>query len=439
MISPDHPAAQRWIARIVWLLAAIGSRTGTFAQDPGDAVVEFSQKEKAILAEMSPLGPVPPDPTNAVADDPRAARLGQFVFFDPRFSANGRVSCATCHDPALSFTDGKVIGEGMSQGERHTPSLWNVAYNRWFFWDGRADTLWSQATKPFESPSEIGGSRLTMAHSVFRDADLRQAYETVFGALPELTLASRFPPEGRPVPDQPDDPQHRAWMSMRPDDQTAVTRVLVNVGKSIAAYQRRLVSRNSAFDRFVDAVGRNDAAGVEDYPLAAQRGLKLFIGEGKCRLCHSGPNLTDREFHDTRLRTPDGAPPRDQGRYAGADKLLHDPFNARGEFSDERTGAAAEKLEFLANGPQNWGLFKTPTLRNAALTAPYMHLGQLATLRDVMDHYSRLPGATDTHHPERILVRLNLTDSQIDDLVAFLESLTDASLDQSLFRKPPSP
>jgi len=215
--------------------------------------------------------------------------------------------------------------------------------------------------------------------------------------------------------------------------------VLVNAAKCIAAYERRLVSRNSPFDRFVDAVRRNDAAGTRSYPVEAQRGIKLFIGEGNCRLCHSGANLTDGEFHDSRLRTPDGGPPRDQGRYAGAEKVVQDPFNARGEFSDQRTGAAAEQLDFLVNGPQNWGLFKTPTLRNVALTAPYMHLGQLATLRDVMDHYSRLPGAADTHHPERILVRLNLTGSQIDDLVAFLESLTDASLDESLLRKPLTP
>ncbi len=403
------------------------------------SAVSFSKKERAIILGLSPPPALPVDPTNLVADHPAAARLGQFLFFDRRLSQNGQVSCSTCHDPAKAFTDGMALGRGVGESERHTTSLWNVAYNRWFFWDGRADTLWSQAMRPLESPRELGTSRLQIAHLIRQDESLRGAYEGVFGPFPELSDPARFPPVGRPVSDDPAHPHHQAWLSMREADQDAVNRVFANVGKSIAAYERRIISRDSSFDRFVQALRAQERSAVSRYPVEAQRGLKVFIGKGNCRLCHSGANLTDGEFHDTRLPTSDGGPRSDAGRYAGVEQVLRDPFNAAGVYSDEREGPAADKLGFIANSPQNWGLFKTPTLRNVALTAPYMHHGRLATLRDVVAHYSNLPDAAESHHPERILIRLNLSESDINDLVAFLESLTDASLDADLLSQPASP
>jgi len=428
----------RLVAAILLFVAFDGANAEDVAQ-PGSSRIEFTDQALAIIREMSPLPPAPGDETNAFANNPRAARFGQFLFFDRRMSANERVACSTCHDPARAFTDGKMLGEGIGKGERHTAALWNVAYNRWFFWDGRADTLWSQALRPIESPTELGFSRLQVAHLIFRDPDLKKTYEGLFGPLPALSQKDRFPPSGRPVPEDPANPDQKAWESMQPNDQEAINKIFVNVAKSIAAYERRLISRNSPFDQFAEALRTNDAAGIQRYPANAQRGLKMFIGRGNCRLCHSGSNITDGEFHDTRLRTSDGGPPRDAARYTGAEQVLRDSFNARGDYSDDRTGPTAEKLEFLANSPQNWGLFKTPTLRNVAATAPYMHFGQIATLRDVVLHYSLLPDATDTHHPERILVRLNLSSSEIDDLVAFLESLTDTSLDSALLRQPDAP
>ena len=161
----------------------------------------FEEAAVALILAMGELGDPPPDPTNAVADDPRAARLGQFLFFEQRLSGTGTIACATCHEPGRSWTDGREVAEGLGTLTRHTPSLWNVAYNRWFFWDGRADSLWSQALSPLEHPDEHGGSRLQYAHLVHGDPELRAAYERVFGPLPELEDTERFPPEGRPVPD----------------------------------------------------------------------------------------------------------------------------------------------------------------------------------------------------------------------------------------------
>ena len=117
--------------------------------------------------------------------------------------------------------------------------------------------------------------------------------------------------------------------------------------------------------------------------------------------------------------------------------MLRDPFSACGSFSDDPKAPSAAKLEFLANSPQNWGLFKTPSLRNVAVTAPYMHLGQIRTLREVLVHYSTLSDAADSHHPERILVRLDFTEQEIDDLLAFLKTLTDTQIDPHLLAAPP--
>ncbi|MCH8072550.1 MAG: cytochrome-c peroxidase, partial [Proteobacteria bacterium] len=133
------------------------------------------------------LPPVPADPGNAVADDPRAARLGQRLFFDTRLSANGEVACATCHQPERLFTDGLDVAQGIARGERHTMSIVGVAYSPWMFWDGRKDSLWSQALGPLENPIEHGGNRKQYAEILAADEQYRTEYEAVFGAMGGMT------------------------------------------------------------------------------------------------------------------------------------------------------------------------------------------------------------------------------------------------------------
>src|SRR5207248_7601058 len=135
---------------------------------------------------------------NGFADSAPAAALGQFLYFDKRLSGNGEVACATCHQPARGFADGRAIAKGLFSGTRNTPSLLNVALNHWFFWDGRADSLWSQALQPLEGPNEEGGDRLHIAHLVADDAALSAAYQRVFGKLPPFDDIARFPPHARP-------------------------------------------------------------------------------------------------------------------------------------------------------------------------------------------------------------------------------------------------
>ncbi|MBM4014120.1 MAG: hypothetical protein FJ293_04035 [Planctomycetes bacterium] len=399
------------------------------------ALAEFTPQELRAALKLSPLPPLPPDPTNRFADDPRAAHFGQFLFFDQRLSGNGAVSCATCHRPELAFTDGKPLGDAGGEAslplDRHTPTLLNGAWQRWFFWDGRADSLWSQALHPIEEPREHGFSRLALAHLLNDADDLKRAYEALFGPLPPLADKTRFPVAGRPG--------HPPWESMQPDDRAAIDRVFSNIGKTFAAYQRRLVSRDSAFDRFIAAVRAGDAARAAEYDPAAREGLHLFVGAARCTRCHSSPTFTDREFHDNRVPNADGAPRRDPGRQRGIARVQDDPFNAAGRHSDAPEGAAAEQLRYLPRAADSFSHFKTPTLRDVAVTAPYMHQGQLATLDDVLAYYNTLEQAVPTHSPERTLAPLHLTPEQLAALRAFLESLTGAPLDPALVAAPPTP
>lgn len=402
-----------------------------------DGAVAFSEAQIRRILQHSLAAP-PSNPSNRFADDPAAARFGQALFFETRFSANGKISCATCHDPQRDFTDGKPLGEAIGIMNRHTLSLWNVAHNRWQFWDGRADTLWAQALDPIETPIEYGGNRLKVAHILYDDESFRQAYESIFGAMPNLGNSRHFPAEGRPIPDDPAHPHHITWSSMKEKDQQAINRIFANVGKAIEAYERLLISDQSNFDEFVEGLKTNDATKRQKLSPSAERGLALFIDRANCRLCHTGPNFTDGEFHNTGVPPQPGLRP-DPGRFDGSARVVKNPFNARGMFSDDRTGPSSEKISFLLQTPETWGQFKTPSLRNVANTAPYMHQGQFQTLREVVEFYSTRKRAVQIgHHQETILTPLHLSEQEIDDLVAFLESLTGDPLPAHL-TKPPDP
>jgi cytochrome c peroxidase len=410
----------------------------------------FTDAEVKRILRHAPLPPAPASPTNAWADDDDAARLGQALFFDPGLSGDGTISCATCHVPALAFTDGKTLGLGVGARGRHTPTVLDSAHQRWFFWDGRADSLWAQVVGPLEHPLEMNGSRLALLHHVAAKPGLRRAYEDLFGPLPELNDDSRFPASARPMSTTsttPDHPDQRAWLAMADADRFSVDRSFSYLAKAIAAYERRLVTEPSPFDRFAEALGKGDAAGGGHLTAPARRGLRLFIGRGRCSVCHAGPLFTDGEFHNIAVpprKDNKGGTLDDSGRWAGEAKVLADPFNALGPHADTPrengvpTGPAADKLALLLLSPDHWGEFKTPSLRHAARTAPYMHQGQFATLEDVLHYYSTLEGAVRSgHHQEQILAPLHLTDGEKDDLIAFLASLGSEVADQALL-KPPS-
>jgi cytochrome c peroxidase len=401
------------------------------ASAPIVATEEFGAEEIGRILQHSPLVGPPRDPTNAVADDPSAAQLGQAIYFDKRFSGSGKVACATCHDPKFGLGDGKPMPEGFPV-DRNVPTLWNVAYGRWFFWDGRSDSLWGQALKPLENPREHGFTRLQVAHLLRSDAGLNSLYERVFGALPDLGDAPRFPRAGAPLADAPGSPLVAAWNGMAEADRSVVDRIFSNVGKSLQAYERRLVSRASRFDVFVEGLRTGDRSKLDVLSPSARLGLKIFVGKGNCRLCHSGPTFTDGEFHNLGIPPTRGGPT--PSRYAAIPELRKDPFNTKGSFSDDRPSGAA-KLDFLVDLPDTWGQIKTPGLRNVARTAPYMHQGQFKTLEDVVMFYSLLQGVLQAGHHERtILLPLFLDRKEVLGLVDFLESLTDEQIDPRLLK-----
>ncbi|HEX7667586.1 MAG TPA: cytochrome-c peroxidase, partial [Polyangiaceae bacterium] len=178
----------------------------------------FTQDRWDLIHDMAMPGNPPADPTNAKADDPLAAGLGQEFFSDASLSPSGTISCATCHDPNKGFSDGKPVAIGVATGDRNTPSLLLSGYSPWQFWDGRADSLWAQALGPIENAKEFASSRLFVAHAIAKNH--ASTYQVVFGAPPDLSDASRFPASGKPG--------DASWDAMTPADQTTVTTMVVN-------------------------------------------------------------------------------------------------------------------------------------------------------------------------------------------------------------------
>ena len=396
----------------------------------------FTEQQQRRIAGLQMPTSFPGDPTNRVWNDDRAALLGQRIFFDPGFSRTGEVSCGTCHDPALGFADGKPLPMGLSEGSRHAPSLLNVSVHRWFFWDGRADTLWSQALHPFERDEEFGSSRLEVLHRIHQDQRLKSDYEDVFGPLPPLDDSARFPPRAFPGSNSTRS-EVKAWNAMSAEDQEAVNIAFVNLGKAIAAYEHRLTTPPSRFDQFVDAMLAADAEGMTVLTPSEQRGMLLFIDEAGCRQCHFGPLLSDLEFHNTGIPNADGSMPNDAGRWKGIQLLESNPFRADGRYSDAPESQRARSTASLARNTEHWGAFRTPSLRNLNRTAPFMHHGQFATLEEVLEFYNTLDGMVIMdHHQETVLQPLGLSQEQLDDLEAFLMSLSSPAPEAHLMKRP---
>ncbi|MCB9637724.1 MAG: cytochrome-c peroxidase [Myxococcales bacterium] len=421
-------------------LLAFSSVVGCTPPAPVDLglAIELNAQEKSRLASLSPLPAPPASPSNRYADDPKAAHFGQFLFFDKRLSAEKKFSCSSCHDPNKGWGDGLPTAKTIAEGSRNAPTIWNVAYNRWFFWDGRTDTLWAQATQPFENPIEMGATRVGLLHLFNQEKDLKQAYETLFGPLPDASDTQRFPEQARPVADDPNHVHQKAWEAMSPQDQEVTNRFYTNIAKAIAAFERKIISKDSPFDTFVSGLQKEDPQLVKSLDASAQRGLKIFIGQGNCTFCHFGKNLSNSEFHNIGLNLKAGSLP-DVGRFPAIEKVLKDPFNALGNFSDDNAPEKYPKLTYLTDNEAVLGAFKTPTLREIANTAPYMHDGRFATLDEVLDFYNELPGKPPIGHREESLFPLKLTAEQKTDLIAFLRSLSSPPLPTNLTQSPATP
>lgn len=384
---------------------------------PGWSPDEQITLESLWLGSLKDLAP---DPSNQFADNPRAAQLGQKLFFDPRFSANGQVACSTCHQPERYFSDGLQVGQGLGLTHRNTPSVVGSAYSPWFFLDGRADSEWSQALGPLESALEMGGARSQVAHLIAQH--YRSDYEAVFGPLPDLSDRTRFPESAGPL----DEPGLRAaWEAMDPADQQAVTRIFVNMGKALAAYERTLLPGPSRFDDYLAASMQGKSlARLQALNPDEVAGLALFIGKGDCTKCHNGPLLTNNEFHILGVPGLPG-PAQDLGRQEGVVRLLASEFNCLGPYSDAGPDDCAELRFMKTSGHEIVRAFRTPSLRNVSQTGPYMHAGQFTTLFAVLDFYNRAPQPADGHSE---LIPLHLTQPELSQLISFLQAL-DGGID----------
>lgn len=384
----------------------------------------WSAAEKAVLASMSldKLPPPPRDASNAVEAVPAAAALGNRLFGEVRFSRNQAVSCATCHAPDHQFQDGLPVGQGVGTGSRRTMPIAGTAHSPWFFWDGRKDSLWSQALGPLEDAVEHGGNRTRIAKVLH--SHYRAEYQALFGPMPDLTgLPDDAGPQGNTV-------ERAAWEAMDPNRRKEVNGMFANLGKVIAAYERTITPAESRFDRYVGAVVARNVTGQQVFSSQEVNGLRLFLGKGQCVTCHNGPLLTDQHFHNTGVPPRDPAQP-DRGRSAATVKAQRDEFNCLGPFSDAPPDACQELRFMVTDDPALEGAFKTPSLRNVALRAPYMHAGQLASLEEVVAHYVKSPSAAVGHselahegkgHAERKPIRLS--ESEVRDVAAFLQTLS---------------
>jgi cytochrome c peroxidase len=368
----------------------------TFAAAHADAqplIPPFDDTERAAILAY---GPWPPpranDPSNRVSGKPEAIALGRRLFFDTRLSREGNRSCATCHDPAKAFTDGRARSLGRARHDRNAIALANLSHNRWFGWAGATDSLWAHSIRPILDEKELGLSPDMLRARLSADRSTADRYAQVFGSQPGS-----------------DDPEL----------------VLVNVAKALAAFQETIVTGRTPFDEFRDALQRDDRPAQARYPLAAQQGLRLFVGKGRCTACHLGPNFTSGEFDDVGIPFFAEKGRVDPGRHGGIAALRASPFNLLGRYNDDAGRTSALATQHVEPLHRNWGEFRVPSLRNVARTAPYMHNGSLPTLAAVVRHYSEVDEERLHGTPERRLLKpLRLSQQEKADLIAFLRTLS---------------
>jgi cytochrome c peroxidase len=374
------------------------------------------------------------------ADHPQAAELGHKLFWETRYSgpiaveataygATGtqgeaqKMGCVHCHLPP-DFMDTRSepgnVSVGVKWTPRHAPSLVNVAFYDYYSWAGKQDALWTQASESPESGVNTAGNRCRYAHMLW--VFYRAEYNAVFTALPlDPALdpahpdAARFP--GDCNAKQPD----AAWQRMRPADQEHVNRIMANQGKAVAAFERRLISRNAPFDQFM----AGDTTALSD---AAKHGAQLFVGKARCVVCHNGPFFTDQRYHNLGVPQVGPAiasiPTEDRGRHEDLPAAQKHQFHSESAYSDQ-VGSRHPDLLRLTVTAADLGAFRTPTLRNVARTAPYMHTGGLATLDEVIAFYNT--GGGTAHFvgtKSALMTPLHLTAPEQAALVAFLAALT---------------
>ncbi len=297
------------------------------------------------VLDIGPLPTVVPIPATNLNYTAKV-ELGKQLYFDGRLSKNNAIACAFCHNPFTGFADPRQtsIGVGGGIGGRQAPSVYNTGFIPLQFWDGRAGSLEEQAIGPIVNPVEMAETHENVVKKLVKIKGYQQQFRAVFGTDVNLQ----------------------------------------GIAEAIAAYERTVISTNSAFDKYV----LGDDKAMDE---AAMRGMSLFKGKARCILCHNGPNFTDNQFHN--LGVPQVGPMKeDLGRF------------------------------YVTRQEKDKGAFKTQTLRSITETAPYMHDGVFNTLEEVVDFLDQGGGQNPNLSP--MVKPLGLTQQEKAELIAFLKALT---------------
>ena len=399
LLKRVFPSLAWWLC----LAALVAPFVAVAAPEPCLPGLDLQRKSQcAIVRGMLLPDKLPPARGNAYGDSLAAAKLGFQVFFDPRFSRGGQMRCASCHVPESAFGDRRqvAIGRANQALQRNSPTLLTAAWTRGnFFWDGRADSLWSQPLFAFENPEEMATTRLDLAHTISDQELYHRLYVDAFGALADLSDKNRFPASGRPG--------DKAFDGMAEADKQVINRIVANLGKALEAYMRKLATGRSRLDRYL----LGDSHALDK---SAVDGLATFVQVG-CATCHNGPTLSDDRYYDMRVPSLPGASP-DIGRAGALPVLAANPFNRFGIFYDhippesspsapsETQRPTPSEVEVVADGGIK---FRTQTLRNISMTAPYGHNGYFASLGDLLAHHGAV----------------RLSPQQIESIQIFLLSL----------------
>ena len=392
--------------------------------------------------------------------------LGHDLFFDKRLSASGNVSCASCHSPAKYFTDGEATAHGEKTGRRNSPNIADMDRRIWFMWDGRSPTLEHQGTLAIEGPAEHGFSRGGLAWIISHH--YKSQWTRAFGEFPkklESWLAEKTLTEAHalPQPSQKFAPDPLIREAIGTIDDTEFMRMLFGEAQKrgglmqsalLDLYQREkkpdvgwtgrwrdldpmikdsmdnvFSSAGIAIASFVKGIHTQPSKIDKEAPLSdsEQRGRSLFHGKAGCATCHSGPDFTDDQFHNIGLRESKGFDPDflpDLGRAFGVGAYRNNTDESRRICKGKFNQACLEAQYLNVYGTEATGSFKTPSLRNVARTAPYMHNGSLKTLEDVLDFYNDLPAKPSVGKRSGLLRSLGFTSSELNDLKEFLQSLS---------------
>ncbi|WP_455371449.1 cytochrome-c peroxidase [Petrachloros mirabilis] len=333
------------------LVGIIGIATSSAALQPAHASPYSHAPHGTVTVDgitVPDIGPLPASPPSPSSNLSYKAKidLGKQLYFDGRLSKNGAISCAFCHNPGTGFADPRQTSIGIDGGVggRQSPTVYNTAFNHVQFWDGRARSLEEQAIGPIHNPIEMGETHEHVVSKLAKIKGYREQFRAVFGS--EVNLQ--------------------------------------DIANAIAAYERTVISTNSAFDKYM----AGDRTALDE---AAVRGMALFKGKARCILCHNGPNFTDNKFHN--LGVPQVGPMKeDLGRF------------------------------YVTRAEKDKGAFKTPTLRSITETAPYMHDGAFNTLEEVVEFLNNGGGANQ--NVSALMKPLDLSPDEQKDLIAFLKSLT---------------